>query len=335
MKNFLLFLCLRLFLTTCLLQGRAHAQIDPHFSQYYNQPMLLNPALTGAIDGEYRAASIWRSQYGNTLTTKGLSGELVTDKNANFGLSLLNQGSSDQAYSFTNAYISMAYTGVRFGPNADHYLVLALQGGFIDRHFDPTKLQFGDQWTSGLGYESTASSGEIFSRTSVMSFDAGVGIAYYDAVPDKTTSFFGGLSAFHLNSPANPFLSGDDGERLPVRYVAQAGVRINNSDIYNIVPSFIIMKEGAFTEKVIGGYLQLYASDATDFICGANWRMGDAIIPFAGIYYKGMTFGMSYDATASSLSSAATRTNTIEFSISYIGIGKNTIKTKPFYCPRF
>ena len=333
-KNFLM-LCLRLFVTTCLLRGTACAQIDPHFSQYYNQPMMLNPALTGAIDGDYRASAIWRSQYGNTLTTKGLSGEMVTDKNTNFGLNITNQSSSDQAYSFTNAYVSMAYTGVRFGPNADHYIVLALQGGIINRRFDPTKLQFGDQWTSGLGFQGTTSSNEVFSNTSVLSFDAGVGVAYYDAVPDKVVSPFGGFSAFHLNSPANPFLSGDQGERLPVRYVAQGGVRIDNSDIYNIVPSVIFMKEGGFTEKMIGAYLQLYASDATDFICGANWRMGDAIIPFGGIYYKGMTFGVSYDVTVSSLSTAATRTGTMEVSISYIGIGKNSLRTKSFYCPRF
>jgi type IX secretion system PorP/SprF family membrane protein len=229
----------------------------------------------------------------------------------------------------------MAYTGVRFGPNADHYLVLALQAGVIDRRFDPSKLQFGDQWTSGLGYESTNSSGEVFSHTAVLSIDAGVGVAYYDAVPDKRVSFFGGLSAFHLNSPANPFLSGDSGDRLPIRYVAQGGLRINGSDIYNIVPSVIFMREGGFTEKVIGAYLQLYASDATDFICGANWRMGDAIIPFTGIYYKGMTVGLSYDATVSSLSTSATRTGTIELSLSYIGIGKRSLPTKPFYCPRF
>ena len=31
------------------------AQVDPHFSQYYIQPMTMNPAFTGAFDGDYRA----------------------------------------------------------------------------------------------------------------------------------------------------------------------------------------------------------------------------------------------------------------------------------------
>ncbi len=38
-----------------------HAQVDPHFSQYFIQPMSLNPALTGAIEGDYRVSAVWRT----------------------------------------------------------------------------------------------------------------------------------------------------------------------------------------------------------------------------------------------------------------------------------
>jgi type IX secretion system PorP/SprF family membrane protein len=335
MKKPVLILLLRLFCTTCLLQKVAYAQMDPHFSQYYNQPMALNPALTGAIEGDYRVSSIFRSQYGNTLTTKGLSGEVVTNKNTNFGLNVVNQGSSDQAYNYTNAYLSMAYTGVRFGPDANHYLVMALQCGFINRHFDVSKLQFGDQWTSGIGYDASNGSNEVFNNTSVMSFDAGIGFAYYDAVPGKTVSYFAGVSAFHITSPASPFLSEGQSEPLPIRYTVHGGARIIASDLFNIVPSFIYMREGRAQEKVIGSYLQLYADENTDLMLGANWRIGDAVAPFAGFYYKGLTLGVSYDVSVSSLNTAATHTGSLEISLAYIGFGKNSLKTKPFYCPRF
>jgi type IX secretion system PorP/SprF family membrane protein len=326
---------MRMVIAAALMHGVCYAQIDPHFSQYYNQPMMVNPALTGAIEGDYRASAIFRSQYGNTLQTKGVSGELVTEKNSNFGLNILNESSTDQAYSYTNAYLSYAYTGVRFGPNADHYLVMALQGGFLNRRFDPTKLQFGDQWTSGVGYVQTNSSGEVFNNTTVLSFDAGVGVAYYDAVPDKVVSYFGGISAFHINSPSSPFLTGDGGDRLPVRYSGQFGARIVASDLFNIIPSIIYMREGGFSEKMIGAYLQLYAGEQTDVIVGTNYRLGDAVIPFAGFYYKGLTVGMSYDVTVSQLSTADTHTGSFELSLSFVGFGKNSLKTKPFYCPRF
>ncbi len=335
MKNNLLFWFIKLVAIMGLLHGVCEAQVDPHFSQYYNQPMMVNPALTGAIEGDYRASAIFRSQYGNTLQTKGVSAEAVTDKNSNFGLNIFNEASNDQAYSFTNAYLSYAYTGVRFGPNADHYLVLALQGGFLNRRFDPMKIQFGDQWVSGVGYEGSVNSGEVFSNTSVLSFDAGVGVAYYDAVPDKKVSFFGGVSAFHINSPASPFLYGDAGERLPVRYSGQAGARIVVSDGVSIVPSAIYMRQGGFSEKMVGAYVQLYAGESTDLLFGTNLRLGDAAIPFAGFYYKGLTIGISYDVTISQLNTADTHTGSMEVSLSYVGFGKRGVKTKPFYCPRF
>ena len=38
-----------------------------HFSQFYNQPLQLNPALTGSEMGVYRAAVTYRNQDGNVL----------------------------------------------------------------------------------------------------------------------------------------------------------------------------------------------------------------------------------------------------------------------------
>lgn len=37
--------------------SKANGQVDPHFSQYYMYPHWLNPALTGAINGNYRVGS--------------------------------------------------------------------------------------------------------------------------------------------------------------------------------------------------------------------------------------------------------------------------------------
>jgi hypothetical protein len=72
MKRHLFRICWTLLLAAAM--GKtSQAQIDPHFSQYYIQPMTMNPAFTGAFDGDYRVSGIWRSQYGNTLNTKGLS----------------------------------------------------------------------------------------------------------------------------------------------------------------------------------------------------------------------------------------------------------------------
>jgi type IX secretion system PorP/SprF family membrane protein len=310
------------------------AQADPHFSQYYISPMTLNPALTGVMEGDYRGAAIFRSEYGNTLQVKGISGDVTTNKNCNVGIDLLNESTSDQSYGYYSGHISMAYTGVRLGPNADHCISMAIQCGFINRRFNVARLQFGDQWAPGLGYEPGTASADVINKPSVSGFDAGVGIAYYDAVPDKKLNFFGGVGAFHITKPGNPFLSGSN-ERLPVRYSVHAGVRIISSDLFSVVPNVIYMREGNAQEKMMGAYLQLYVNETTDLMFGANWRINDAVSPFVGLYYNGLTIGVSYDATVSSRDGASTRTGSLELSVSYTGKNKKTMKTKPFHCPRF
>ena len=323
-----------LFLVT-VIGNTANAQVDPHFSQYYIQPMTMNPAFTGAFDGDYRISGVWRSQYGNTLVTKGISAEKTTNKNANFGFNLINQSSNDQAYSYTNGYLTFADTGVRFGANADHYLVMAMQLGFISRKFDITKMQFGSQWVSGVGYDASGNSGESFLKPTVTSFDAGAGIAYYDATPNKTATFFGGFSAYHITQPANPYLSDQSQSKLNIRYSVQAGVRISASDFLSIVPTVIYMKQGDAQERMGGVYFQVYANEDADVMFGAYYRLNDAVAPFAGFYYKGLTFGLSYDVDASARSAAGSKGNSLEISISYVGKRKSTLGVSRFYCPRF
>ena len=196
------------------------------------------------------------------------------------------------------------------------------------------KLQFGSQWLSSTGFDPSMTSGENFVKPSVTTFDAGVGIAYYDATPNKKVSFFGGASAFHITKPENPLLSGDISERLPVRYCFHAGVRIIESDIFSIVPTALYMKEGNMEEKMIGAYLQIYASDDADVMLGANWRFNDAAAPFVGLYYKGLTFGLSYDVNVAQGQNIVSNNGSFEASISY-SFQKTGIKTSKFYCPRF
>src|SRR5512140_3855896 len=45
-----------------VIASKVHAQ-DPSFSQFFSSPLNVNPALTGNINGEWRAISNFRSQY--------------------------------------------------------------------------------------------------------------------------------------------------------------------------------------------------------------------------------------------------------------------------------
>ncbi|MCO5235513.1 MAG: PorP/SprF family type IX secretion system membrane protein [Chitinophagaceae bacterium] len=332
MKQYILKIPAAVAIAVCGLFGSGYCQVDPHFSQYFIQPVLLNPALTGAIEGDYRVSAVWRSQYNNTLSTRGISAEMPTNKNINLGVNLLNQSSSDKAYHYNNAYLSVAYTGARFN---NHYVVMAMQAGVLNRNFNPNNLQFGEQWTAGIGFDPSAHSAEVFHKPNMFSFDAGAGIVYYDATPDRKINLFGGLSAFHITRPKDPFIAGGDKQALPIRYSAHAGARIIVSDLLNIVPNVLYMTQGQTEEKMAGAYLQLNAGEQVDLMFGANLRFGDALSPFAGIYFKGLTIGMSYDTNVSTKNTMEIDRNSVEVSLSYTWWRKNSMKTKPFYCPRF
>lgn len=316
--------------------GKAQAQVDPHFTQYYAHPAWLNPALTGAFDGDYRAAAIYRNQWGNIsspFSTIGASLDFVTNKNLNLGVSVIDQHAGDGGYHYTTAYGNAAYTGIRFGASGYQRVVLALQAGLIQRKFDPSKMIFGSQINPITGYNPGMGSGESFSRTSAGSFDAGAGAMYFDATPGKKANVFAGFAVSHLTRPEDKF-SASGTDKIPMRTTVHAGVRLSLSDVLSLTPNALYLRQGNAEEKMIGAYAQLKAQATTSLLLGANYRLKDAIAIQAGFTYNNMVISGSYDINTSDLGKIANGANSFEISIAFIG--RKSVKTPEveFVCPR-
>lgn len=329
---------IKLFIWTSFLltANIALAQVDPHFSQYYVYPSWLNPALTGAFDGNYRIAGIYRNQWNSTFspyTTSGLSADFTTEKNVSFGGSIMNQTAGDGGYNYLTANFSVAFTGVRFGNSGNQHLAFGLQAGLVNRRFNPSKLHFGDQWNPITGYNPGVTSADVLTHTASTSFDAGAGVLYYDGTPGKNANVFAGFSAFHLTRPEDPF-SVDGKQKLPVRYTAHAGIKIKAGDDFVITPNILYLRQNNAEEKMIGLYGQLKTPYDCDFLLGANYRYKDAFSPYAGVYYKSMTFGLSYDINVSDLGRIAGNANTFEISLTLTGKKKVKMQEENFVCPR-
>lgn len=313
------------------------AQVDPHYSQYYMYPAWLNPALTGAFNGDYRATGIYRTQWGNITTpfsTPGLFVDVNSSNTLNYGASILQQSAGNGGYNYTTAYANAAYTGVRFGAMGYQRLVFGLQAGLIQRRFNPSKLTWADQWNPITGYSSSNPTGEILSRTSAGSFDAGAGVLFYDAQPGKKSNIYAGFAASHLTMPEDKF-SVNGNEKLPVRYTLHGGVRIMVNDHFSITPNFLFMKQRTATETMLGAYAQVKApAPNTDFLFGVNYRFNDAVSPYVGFFYKNFTLGVSYDLTTSDLSRMQKGSNSFEISLSFIGRKKTQTPETEFVCPR-
>ncbi|HEX6427562.1 MAG TPA: PorP/SprF family type IX secretion system membrane protein [Niastella sp.] len=314
--------------------NKVRAQVDPHFTQYYIHTSWLNPALTGLFDGNYRVAGIYRNQWGNMgspFSTMGASAETVTDKNINLGLHVINQKAGDGGYSYNTGYGNLNYTGVRFGAQQSQHIAMAIQMGFIQRKFNPSKLVFSDQWNPVTG--TMRPTAETFNKTSSLKFDAGAGILYYDASPGKKANMFAGFSASHITQPENEF-SASGTEKIPVRYTAHAGVRLLVNDMLMLTPNALFLSQGTAQEKMLGLYAQLRAAATTDVMLGMNYRFNDAIAAHAGFTWNNLVFSMSYDINTSDLGKMAGGANSFEISISYTGRKKVKTPEVEFVCPR-
>lgn len=322
----------------CFFSSSMRAQVDPHFSQYYVYPAWLNPALTGAIDGDYRVSGIYRSQWGNVsspFSTPGISADVVTNKNMNFGAGIMNQTAGGGGYNYLNGYLSMAYTGLRFGKNGTQQISLGYSVGIINRRFNPSKFQYGDQWNSVTGYSASNPGSESLSNSSATTFDIGAGAVYYDAAPGKKANLFLGFSANHLTQPEDPFISSGTNTKLPIRYTAHGGVRLRLSETVSLIPNLLYMRQGDAEEKMAGAYAQFRANETTNVLLGANYRVDDAVVPFAGIGFKNYVIGASYDINTSDLGNLVKSASSFEISFSYTGRKKNSTKEPvEFICPR-
>jgi type IX secretion system PorP/SprF family membrane protein len=322
-----------LLLLTLMAAMTGNSQTDPHFSQYYAYPLWLNPGLTGAIDGNYRVTAMYRSQWGgisNPFATPGISADIVTNKNVSLGLNIMNQRAGTIGYSNLTGYASMSYNGVRFGYNQ---ISIGMALGVINRRFDQSKFRTGDEWNSGLGVQ-PGTTMDILTKTSAMAFDAGVGAVYYNGTPGKKANWFGGISAFHLTQPADPFFTGPNESKMPIRLTVHGGFKYNVNEDVSITPNLLYMRQGASEEKMAGAYVQMRVNESTDFLLGANYRFKDALSPYAGVYYKNYMISVSYDVNTSDLGKMAGNANNFELSLTLIGRKAVKQDAVPFVCPR-
>ncbi|RAJ01679.1 type IX secretion system PorP/SprF family membrane protein [Chitinophaga skermanii] len=314
------------------------AQVDPHFSQYYAYPLWLNPALAGIVDGDYRINANYRTQwnnFGKPFSTAGVSADAPTGKNMGVGLNILNMSAGDAGYNYFNAMASFAYNGVKLGKNQTSQFSFGISAGLVNRRIDVDKLQLGSQYNPVIGFDPDRISGENFSNTSSTVFDVNAGILFFDGNPNHQINPFVGVSAAHLTQPSDPFVANNlEDKKLPIRYLAHGGARIKINDQFTVTPTGLYMRQGNAEEIVGGAYAQVTVSLECDVLIGANYRVNDCVIPFAGARYQNFTLGLSYDANTSDLRRLVNGSNSFEMSLSYIFRKKRIFQPEYFICPR-
>lgn len=298
---------------------------DHIYSQFFNAPIYLNPALTGQFEGDIRMNLIYRNQW------SGLSGQLsylsasadlnIPHFGGGVGL-MFNRSSEGTAYLVKNN----AAATYSYSVGGDDFLAsFGIQAGLTNRQIDWSRLVFSDQIDMRLGVIPGGISGAQkpdISNKFYFDAAAGTNIVFHD--------FMVGAAFHHINKPDESF-SGTVA-KLPMRVTVNASYRIPLSGYmgYNrddegayLIPSVVYYKQAGATSMSAGAQLK-YKSVNTGLWYRKGSQGGSDAVVVSLIFdlFKGsrngdkLRLGISHDATTSRINYTNT-SGTTEASVGY------------------
>ncbi|MFY7884073.1 MAG: PorP/SprF family type IX secretion system membrane protein, partial [Dolichospermum sp.] len=181
---------------------------DLTFSQFYEAPLLRNPALAGIFNGDIRIKGNYRSQWGSITVpyqTSAFSAEYKMPLNNAVGdwITFGTQVTSDVAGSIKlkkTALLPVISFNKSLSQVNDSYLSIAFIGGPVSTQFNPTKFQTNTDYS--LDPTLANSSGYTY-------WDLGAGITYSTNYGDDIRYYLG-AAMYHINNPKLNFSSANN-----------------------------------------------------------------------------------------------------------------------------
>lgn len=324
----------------------SQAQEDIHFSQFYENSILRNPALTGVFESDYKVSLYCRNQWSSITDpyqTAQLNAEGKVKLNGgndflSFGLS----GFYDLAGAIDLKIISL-HPAINLNKSLNEmrntYLSLGFTAGYLQYSFNPSKATFGTQFVGG-SFSYLNPSFETFSKTNMGLFDLGAGLNFNTCSGDENqVTYVAGVSAYHLTQ--SPFSFRQTNDRQRTRWNANLGViwELNQQTILQIHGN--LGMQGTYDELIVGGLIGhrntavKNTPESFEIYGGLLYRYADAIIPVVKLKYQNVAIGVSYDVNYSSLRPASEYQGGIELTASVAGFIPARSYYKKTVCPRF
>lgn len=322
---------------------------DIHLSQFFNTPLLRNPALAGVFTGDVRVQAVYRNQWqsiGFPYQTNALSAEYKFPVGSGNDFMTIGASATYDMAGIQKLKTLQVMPAINFHKSLSNEYNSYLSGGFtagmVNRQFDGKNLTFDNQYTGGR-FDPTAASGELFNSINRSFFDIALGLSYNSDIGENGSYYVGG-SLWHFHKPVTGFLS--DQITLDPKWQINAGYRtlMNESLTFTVEANYLT--QGPYTET-IGGISFMYALpnpvtngnekiEAFSLGGGLYWRMNDAIIPYVQITYNHVDVGISYDVNTSPLKAASQGRGGFEFSLTYRGfLSQQGANMNSMRCPRF
>ncbi|MEO7264294.1 MAG: PorP/SprF family type IX secretion system membrane protein [Ferruginibacter sp.] len=319
----------KIFFTAVLIFSfsMAHAQ-DINFSQFYELPLLRNPALAGLYKGDVRITSAWRSQWasvsGVPFKTQALGAEMkfgVSQNNNDYlalGVQITNDQAGDSKLGKTQ-FLPVLTFHKSINEDNDSYISLGFIGGAVQQRFDPTQLKFDDQFVNGA-YSSTNPTNQTFTNTNVTYYDCSVGMLYSTSFANDI-QFYLGAAYYHFTKPKVAFSYKND-VRLNNKTVINIGLAAPVSDYDKLILYADVFQQGG-NKQAQGGFmyrhdlLQEEEDMSISISAGSFLRWNDAIIPVIKLDYYKIGIGFTYDVNISKLKAASQMRGGFEATLSY------------------
>ncbi len=286
----------------------ANAQ-DLIYSQFYNAPGYLNPALNGEFEGDIRFNMIYRSQWTKIQGALDNYTFSVDYQLPVFGggIGLIaNKSTEGTAYlSKLNLATILSYS-VELNENSR--LSFGLQAGIINRRIDESKLVFSDQLDDQGIILGSSSAASVLVNNNRSFFDGGAGINLV------VGNFMIGSSAQHINRPDESFTG--QLAKLPMRYGIHTSYLISleryGEDLPAIIPSLVMYRQNN-VNSISAGFQYKTNTINLGLWYRGNGKQQDAIVlsVILDLFKKSggsskFRLGLSHDATTSKINYTST-----------------------------
>lgn len=313
---------------------------DLHFSQFYEAPLLRNPALAGLYEGDIRVQGVYRNQWnivGFPYQTGSINAEykFPVGKGEDF-LTVGGQVLYDKAGTVqlqTVHLLPMVNFHKSLSTNKISYLSLGFMGGIVSRSLDRSRVTTNSQY-DGFYFNGAVPDGESFNG-SYSYGDMSVGMSFNTSIGSSNQHYvFGGLAYHHFNKPTNSFYQNIS--HLP-KLVVSGGLKINlddysyvtfHGDITDQKPFQELIGGGTFSKKLGGDFSPPYTVHA-----GIYYRYNDAVVPVIKFDVQQLSFGLSYDINTSTLAPASLNRGGFEISLTYLAVKPKHAEI--ILCPKF
>lgn len=295
-----------IFFITFLFTNSVFGQ-DPVYSQYYNSPILINPAFAGNTRGALVSA-IYRNQWpsiDNAYTTYSVTYDQRWNESSGVGLYVTADDSGNGALKTTKLGGIYSY---RIRINNDMYIKSGIDLAYGQTRIDQSKLVFLDNLDPQFGLTTPGGislpTAEVLSPSPSKSYlDVSSGFLLY------TPRYYAGISFKHMNTPNIDFIDDITGDRgnLPLRWSIHGGSQINldkgNKGEYGtfITPNVLFVRQSDFWQANVGALVNVNQAFGGVWYrhAGSN---SDSVIASVGGKSGIFKITYSFDYTVSGLS---------------------------------